>query len=631
MSYESNFKTEIIEKEKELTAFGVKDRFGAVGLVAGLFLIGKILHIYHMPWIIILIPTVLLLLQNAFIIIVVQKMNKYQRWMKFIFPVIDAIGISVAIPYTGGFASPLLLAYFLGIVHNAIDVGVAMSLYVGFISTVLFIISLFFYSIVPQELRPTSSGEIIVFNEIIRMGLILYIAFIAGSLGQRILSRTRNLRSAMYDVENGNLDVSITEKTKDEFGFLVLSFNKMMESLTLSKNQLIAIADDNLDAEILQEEFKGDLGHAYTKMIARVKHIAKLATLAADDKISLLKEENIKDEGTLTGAFLRLTEHLLTVTDYLVMLETGQLKGDLSEHLKNGELGKAIYETYTRLKNIIMNLKETSITLSEASSEALTSTEELNSGATESAASIEEVTSTVEEFATTSRQITENANIVASFSEETLTNGAELKEKIDELLNSMDEIKSSSVSTTDRIMKLGELSKEISNILDIIEEIAVQTKLLALNASIEAAGAGEAGKRFSVVAEEIKNLAESVNNSTKQIKVIVEKVKYSVEESIISSESQIKDVNLGVNKLNEVKSFADGLKGIMEKSTDASKQIKISTLQQKTAGDQLLEAMKDISTVANQSATSTRQLLSLVENLNKISFGLKEMSDYFEV
>ncbi len=630
MSYESNFRDEVIAKEKELANFGVKDRFGAVIFVGLLFTIGKLIKAYYMPWWIIVIPITLLLLQNLFIIIVVQKMNKYQEWMKYMFPVVDAIGISIPVPYTGGFTSPIIITYFLGIIHNAIDLGLGKALYVGVISVILFIGTLILEPLIPAAQKITTANPI-VFNEIIRIGILLYVSFIAGSLGQSVISRTRKLRSAMYDVENGNLDVSVTESTKDEFGFLVMSFNNMMKSLNLSKKQLIAIANDNLDADVLQEEFKGDLGHAYAKMIERVKHIAKLATLAADDKISLLKDENIVNEGTLTGAFLRLSEHLLTVTDYLTMLEKGKLKDDLSEHLKEGELGKAIYETYTRLKKIIMNLKETSITLSEASSEVLTSTEELNSGATESAASIEEVTSTVEEFATTSKQITENANIVASFSEETLTNGAELKGKIDELLKSMDEIKNSSVSTTDRIMKLGELSKEISNILDIIEEIAVQTKLLALNASIEAAGAGESGKRFSVVAEEIKNLAESVNNSTKQIKIIVEKVKYSVEESIISSESQIKDVNLGVNKLNEVKTFADSLKGVMEKSTDASKQIKISTLQQKTAGDQLLEAMKDISTVANQSATSTRQLLSLVENLNKISTQLKEMSDYFEV
>ena len=195
----------------------------------------------------------------------------------------------------------------------------------------------------------------------------------------------------------------------------------------------------------------------------------------------------------------------------------------------------------------------------------------------------------------------------------------------------MVEIKESTMSTTNRIMKLGEHSKEISDILAIIEEISVQTKLLALNASIEAVGAGEAGKRFGVVAEEIKNLAESVNDSTKKIKEIIETIKTSIEESVISSESQIKDVNYGVDKLEGVKEFTERLKAVMQKTNDASKQIKISTMQQKTAGDQLLEAMKDITGVANQTATSTRELVSLVENLNAISRSLTDMADYFEV
>jgi methyl-accepting chemotaxis protein len=405
----------------------------------------------------------------------------------------------------------------------------------------------------------------------------------------------------------------------------------MMESLNIAKDQAIAIANDRLDDDILKSEFKGDFGKAFTEMNEKLIFIADIAKQIADDNLSMINMDKLDNDGTLSTAFRKMVERLVVISEYMNSIKAGKLNLELPEELKAGDVGSALYGNLTKLQEVIGNVKESSMKISGSSTQVLAASEELNTGATESAASIEETTSTIEEFSTTSRQIMENSNIVSSYAEDTLNNGLTLEEKVGDLIGSMNEIKQSSVSTTDRIMKLGDQSKEIADILSIIEDFSVQTKLLALNASIEAVGAGEAGKRFGVVAEEIKNLAGSVGDSTKRINEIIGNIKTSIEESVISSESQIKDVNSGVDKLSEVKSFTSKLKGVMEKTTDASKQIKLSTMQQKTAGDQLLGAMKDISSVANQTATSTKELVSLVENLNTISEIMKEMSDFFEL
>ena len=626
MRYDEKFAGEVLEKEKELAKFGTVDRylFTVLGLAALLF--GQfVLKIYNVPIIIYLFLPTTEIGQNLFIHFVSAK-NLYRRWMKFMFPMVDIMAACIVLNFTGVNASPFFVAYFLGLIHNSYDMGFFMTMYIGISSALAYWGTIF----IAHAYNPAL--ELHWFTELVRGIFIIYIAFLSGTLGKRALEKVRNIRKAMFQVSKGDLSAFMEEtKEKDEFGFLSVSFNEMMESLNIAKDQALAIADDRLDDEILTVEHSGDFGEAFRAMSERMHMVSSIASQVAADDLSKIDMGELDGEGSLTSAFHKMIERLINIAEYMNQIKAGRLNVDISDEFKSGDVGNALYSNMEKIKEVIGEMKDSSIKLSGSSTEILASSEELNTGATESAASIEETTSTVEEFTTTSRQITENADIVSSYAEDTLNNGLELEERIDGLITSMVEIKDSTMSTTTRIMKLGEHSKEISDILSIIEEISVQTKLLALNASIEAVGAGEAGKRFGVVAEEIKNLAESVNDSTKKIKEIIETIKTSIEESVISSESQIKDVNFGVEKLEGVKEFTERLKGVMQKTNDASKQIKISTMQQKTAGDQLLEAMKDITGVANQTATSTRELVSLVENLNAISRSLTDMADYFEV
>ncbi|MCK4643651.1 HAMP domain-containing protein [bacterium] len=627
MRYDEKFAGEILEKEKELAKFGTIDRYLFVVLGLGALLFGQfVLKIYNVPILIYFVLPGMEIAQNLFIHFVSAK-NLYRRWMKFVFPMVDIMAACIVLFFTGVNSSPFFVAYFLGLIHNSYDMGFFMTMYIGIASALAYWGTIFI-----AHASNIEGLELHWFTEMVRGIFIIYIAFLSGTLGKRALEKVRDIRKAMFQVSKGDLSASMEDiKEKDEFGFLSVSFNEMMESLNIAKEQALAIADDRLDDEVLTVEHSGDFGEAFRAMSARMHMVSSIARQVAADDLSKIDMEELAGEGSLTTAFHKMIERLINIAEYMNQIKAGQLNVDISDEFKSGDVGNALYSNMEKIKEVIGEMKDSSIKLSGSSTEILASSEELNTGATESAASIEETTSTVEEFTTTSRQITENADIVSSYAEDTLNNGIELEEKIEGLITSMVEIKDSTMSTTNRIMKLGEHSKEISDILAIIEEISVQTKLLALNASIEAVGAGEAGKRFGVVAEEIKNLAESVNDSTKKIKEIIETIKTSIEESVISSESQIKDVNYGVKKLEGVREFTERLKAVMQKTNDASKQIKISTMQQKTAGDQLLEAMKDITGVANQTATSTRELVSLVENLNAISRSLTDMADYFEV
>ena len=147
----------------------------------------------------------------------------------------------------------------------------------------------------------------------------------------------------------------------------------------------------------------------------------------------------------------------------------------------------------------------------------LAATDEQASGAAQQAAAVSQTSATVEELAQTSKQIADNSQSVAAIAERTLASAEEGMQSVADTTEGIEEIRQSTQVASDRILALGERSQEIGRVLVIIDDIAEQTKILALNAAIEAARAGEAGRGFSVVAEEIRKLADSVTESTGEI------------------------------------------------------------------------------------------------------------------
>jgi methyl-accepting chemotaxis protein len=178
----------------------------------------------------------------------------------------------------------------------------------------------------------------------------------------------------------------------------------------------------------------------------------------------------------------------------------------------------------------------------------LSATEQQASGAAEQASAVSETSATLEELAQTSRQIAENSESVVRVAERTLASVVEGVSAVADNAAGIEDIRTTTQQASDRILALGERSQEIGRVLTIIDEIAEQTKILALNAAIEAARAGEAGKGFSVVAEEIRKLADSVTDSTQEIGRVVREMQASTSALVMSTEKAAKKVDEGDRK-----------------------------------------------------------------------------------
>lgn len=288
-----------------------------------------------------------------------------------------------------------------------------------------------------------------------------------------------------------------------------------------------------------------------------------------------------------------------------------------------GRIAKALNSMLDKLSNIVRRTQTASNQMASAAAQITLTVESQASGASEQAASISQTTATIEELAQTNKQIAFNAQKVFEATEDALQYAETGKNIVLKTMTSMNIIKDETQKAAQKIVELGRKSDEIRDVVNIINEIADQTKILALNAAIEAARAGEAGKGFSVVANEIRKLAENVTESTEHIKNIIEDVHEATTKIVNSTENQVKIVEEGASLAS---SAADEILKIVEKIesiASAAKQISIATQQEISASDQVAQAMREISVVAQQSASAAKEIAASVEILKKIAAELE--------
>jgi methyl-accepting chemotaxis protein len=284
-----------------------------------------------------------------------------------------------------------------------------------------------------------------------------------------------------------------------------------------------------------------------------------------------------------------------------------------------GQLARSYNQMLDLIVYLITQTQESSNRLSGASSEILSATEQQASGAAEQAASISQTTATMEELAATYRQIADNANQVVKLAETSLGSAESGQHAVQETLESMEQIKARSQASANKILQLGERSQQIGQVLTIIRSIADQTKILALNAAIEAARAGEAGKGFSVVAVEIRKLAESVVDSTGEIEQIMTEIQTSANDLVLSTEQELKQVQAGVDLAHTTGDSLEQILETIEQTTAAAKEISAATQQQRSATEQVVKAMREVAAVAQQTASGSKQVAAAAEQLANIA------------
>jgi methyl-accepting chemotaxis protein len=211
---------------------------------------------------------------------------------------------------------------------------------------------------------------------------------------------------------------------------------------------------------------------------------------------------------------------------------------------------------------------------------------------------------------------------------EDLKTGAE---SVNAVISKMTEISKDNDQSIQEIYELGKRSKEITKIMKIINNIADQTKLIAFNAALEASSAGEAGKRFAVVAVEIRKLADSVMESTGEIETKINEIQEAIDRLVITSEKGSKGIKGGIEYSGHTSGLLIEIVDAANNTTDSAKQISLSTQQQRTASSQVLIALKEIMTGSKQNTDAINQITLISTNMALLSDNLKEAVEKFKI
>jgi methyl-accepting chemotaxis protein len=246
-------------------------------------------------------------------------------------------------------------------------------------------------------------------------------------------------------------------------------------------------------------------------------------------------------------------------------------------------------------------------------------------GARESTTSMVEIATTINELLETSRQIAESAQRVVNVAEQTAGAARMGVGTVQKANESIVGIRQQVDLVVGHMLELGKKSQEIGTVLDIVSELAEQTNILAINATIEAAGAGETGNRFAVVADEIRKLADRVAGSTKEIRRLIDDVRGAVNITVIATETGSKTVDAGSRQFGEVTTSFKQISGLVSTTTDAAREIELSTKQQSTAVEQVNIAISNVSQASKESEASSSETLQTASQLASLSKDLLRM------
>ena len=369
------------------------------------------------------------------------------------------------------------------------------------------------------------------------------------------------------------------------------------------------------------------VGHRLTKPMRKMTDNFK--SMAAGELTQKAMGISSNDEvGQLAQAYDRLLGQFKELSDHARLISDG----DLTKQLEGrGDLADAFRAMAGAITDMIKQFNELSSTIEGRTTDILATAKQQEAGAAQQAATVSEVTATMGELAATARQIAANAESVTSSSEQAAETVSQGRSSLSALTESISNIQTGNRTINDNIVQLNRHVQQIGGIIEIINDIADRSDLLALNAALEGTKAGEAGKGFLLVAAEMRRLAENVFNSTAEIKQLIGEVTEASNSTVMATESGMKATAEGVNRANETERVFDAIVAGIEETTRAAKQISVATQQQHTGTDQIVSAMGEVSEVSQQTLDGISHTTRSVSELGNIASQLRQMFEKYRI
>ena len=376
--------------------------------------------------------------------------------------------------------------------------------------------------------------------------------------------------------------------------------------------------------------------------------------VAAEGKLLMAREKETEDDDRYTLSVIRygalvaflvllalgiiitlnITRPVKILVDVANAVGSGNLTRDAADTGRHDELGvltKSFNQMIANLRVQIREILDGVGVLASSAGEISTTVSQLAASATETASSVSETTSTVEEVKKTAELAREKSRSVAEGARETSRIAQSGEETVRAPVESMARIREQVDSVAASMVILSEQSQAIGMIIASVDDIAEQSNLLAVNAAIEAAKAGEHGKGFSVVAQEVKNLAEQSKQATAQVRTILNDIQRATSTAVMATEQAGNAVNGGASQSARTGEAIQALARNIQSAAEASAQIAVSAQQQFAGVDQVTIAMENIKQASEQNVEGTRQMELAARNLDMLGRRLKELVSKYQV
>jgi len=468
--------------------------------------------------------------------------------------------------------------------------------------------------------------------------------------------RNRDIESLIAHGIAGNLDYRVdtskyTGYSKDMFDGINTMLDSIIGPLNIAAEYVNRISQGDIPAKITDpyngdfNEIKSNLNTCIDAINLLIADAAMLTKAAVEGRLDIRA-----DESRHLGDFRRIVHGVNETLDAVIEpvheamrvsaeYASGNFTARFDERLHvMGEfvsfkdaLNRIGIELSRMMTAINDELYQGVNVLSAASTEILSVTAQLSSSTSQTASAVNETSATVEEVRKTTDLTYQKAKMVAEKSQATSQVVKNGQTSVEEIITGMNHINQQMESIAANVIRLSEQSQAIGEIIVSVTDIAEQSNLLAVNASIEAAKAGEFGKGFGVVAQEIKNLAEQSKQATTNIRNILTDIQRGISSTVISTEQGTKTV---ANGMKLTKDAQEAIVVLAQSITDAARaaiQITASSQEQVVGMDQISTAMENIRTAAQNNLEVTRQVEKTARDLHDLGNSLKEITERFRI
>ncbi|WP_457571662.1 methyl-accepting chemotaxis protein [Desulfovulcanus sp.] len=477
------------------------------------------------------------------------------------------------------------------------------------------------------------------------LALIVLVFSINFFIHKDIISPINKIAGACHKIIDGNYDVRVDYKSEDVIGKTVTAINEM--AATIQDRMFIQESFRNgiiapMFAVRVTDKIVEYVNNAVCELTGRTKEeiVGKLKgyellNYSSVEECQVCKgvSDIVIDQGQPWESEVHFKhrngeEKIVFVNAFPVKDRDGQIVEavvilqDITEIRKNEEI---ITKQTEALKSATASIAEISNLLASASDQLSAQIRETTDGTSLQKQRIEETATAMEQMSATVLEVARNASDAANLAEQTKEKALQGAKVVEDAIGLINEVASRAQVLMQNMGDLGQQAKGIGQIIITIEDIADQTNLLALNAAIEAARAGEAGRGFAVVADEVRKLAEKTMSATKEVAQYIGTIQESTQKNIASTESTVDFVKTSAEKANESGQVLHEILDLAENTSDQVRTIATASEEQSAASEQITRSTDEINRIASEIAEAMSQSNQAVADLTKLAQELKRI------